>query len=323
MKNPVTIAILFMTILWGGCTDSILVKNRDIDPARLREQALDVVRLALVDESGQVKSNAVEVVATTGSKQLMPLVLRLLKDDSLAVRFAASAAIGDMRYSAGKYPVLGLMKDGNPNIRIAAAYALTRLGEKHYADVIRSATRSPEQVVRANAVLLLGKLGDKGNIGLLYQTLRDLDSSDSTKIQTLESIAKLGDEKVYQRLWALLISKYADDRVMGIKAMGALKTKDARDSLIKMLYDDITEVRLEAARQLAQLGDNTGRVEIEDYFKSNLRGFNKTSVANIIATMAIGRMGGDSLTRFLPGLLESKSMIIRLVAAQSVLLLTG
>lgn len=323
MKNPVIIAILFMTILWGGCTDSLTVKNRDIDPAKLREQALDAVRLALVDESGQIKSNAAEVVATTGSKQLMPLVIRLLKDDSLAVRFAASAAIGDMRYSAGKYPVRGLMNDSNPNIRIAAAYALTRLGEKRYADVIRSATRSPDQVVRANAVLLLGKLGNPDDLGLLYQTLRDLDSSDSTKIQTLESIAKLGDEKVYQRLWALLISKYADDRVMGIKAMGALKTKDARDSLIKMLYDDITEVRLEAARQLAQLGDNTGRVEIEDYFKSNLGGFNKTSVANIIATMAIGRMGGDSLTRFLPGLLESKSMIIRLVAAQSVLLLTG
>ncbi len=322
MKNPVIIAMLFMAIFLGGCTESLTVESRDIDPAGLRERALDTVRLALVDENGQIKSNAIEVVATTGSKQLMPLVIRLLKDDSLAVRFAASLAIGDVRYSAGKYPVRGLIKDSNPNIRIAAAYALARLGEKQYADVIRSAAMSPDQFVRANAVVLLGKLGDKNNLGLLYQTLRDPDSADSTKIQILESIAKLGDDKVYQRLWALLISKYADDRVMGIKAMGALKTKDARDSLIKMLYDDITEVRLAAARQLAILGDNTGRVEVEDYFKSNSGGFNETSVATIMATMAIGQMGGDSLTRFLPGLLESESRIIRLVAAQSVLLLT-
>ena len=180
---------------------------------------------------------------------------------------------------------------------------------------------SRDQTVRANAVLLLGKVGDRKDLDLLYSVLRDANSTYSVRLQVLEAIARLGNERIYERLWSLLISKFADDKVIGIRAMGALNTIDAKDSLVKMLYDDVPEVQLCAAEELGRLGDMSGQPNVWDYFTKQSPNLNKESVANILAARAIGRIGG-SLTGFLPGLLDSRSKAVRLNAALAVLLLT-
>mgnify|MGYP001110137148 CR=1 FL=1 len=53
-------------------------------------------------------------------------------------------------------------------------------------------------------------------------------------------------------LWTRLISAYADDRVMGIRAMGALGTPEAKNALTTMLDDPVPEVRLAAAEQVGR-----------------------------------------------------------------------
>ena len=90
-----------------------------------------------------------------------------------------------------------------------------------------------------------------------------------------------------------------------------------------MLNDDVGEVRLCAAEQLAQMGDLTGEQEVVAYFKTQSPDFNQSSPANIFATMAIGRMARASVTKYLPKLLKSRSKVVRLTAAQSVLVIVG
>jgi len=321
--------ICLLIISISGCYEKqvgldVYPENKSFNVYRLKEKATAIVREGLADQSGLTRSHAIEVVSETGEKELMPMVKKLLKDDSVAVRFAAALAIGDTKYFAGQSVLERLQNDNNENVRIGAAYALTKLGKNNLSNIIRKAIESKDQTVRANAVMLLGKLGNKKDLRLLYRILRDPESNHRVRIQAIEAIAMFGDEGAYRRLWALLISKYADDRVMGIHAMGALKTVDAKNAIIRMLDDDIVEVQLSAAEQLGILGDKTGQTEVLNYLMQTSRGLDAVSAnrANVLAAMAIGRIGSDSLSKFLPKFMNSKSKEVQLSAAQSVLLLT-
>ncbi len=324
-----TVLILLSMVLQAGCVeDQSLIKpgvvQSKADVSRLKSKALKIVREALADESGVIRSHAIEVIVTTQRRELMPQVLKLLADEYVGVRFTAGVAVGDMEYTPGEYMVKPMLEDPNPNAGIAAAYAMARLGRAGYADQIREMAMSEDQTVRANAALLLGKLGDKANLPLLYDVLRDPDSVDKVKFQVVESVARLGDEQIYKnKLWALLISKYADDRVMGIRGMGLLNTTDSKNAIITMLDDEVPEIRLCAAEQLARMGDLAGESEVIGYFKTQHPDINQAFVANIFATMALGRMTMAPGVEYLPRLLQSRSKVIRLTAAQSVLLLAA
>ena len=251
----------------------------------------------------------------------MPEVQRLLKDEFVPVRFTAALAVGDMEYRLAREPVKQLLKDPDENVRIAAAYAAARLGFPESFGLVRRAITSSNQTVRANAALLLGKSGDKKALKPLYWVLRDKNSDDRVRFQAVEAIATLGDERIYSRLWAMLISAYADDRVMGIKAMGALRTEQAKNALVTMLDDDILEVRLAAAEQLGAIGSSTGEPEVLDVFTRKLTaGMDKEGLerVNMLTALAIGQIGTAPLTKFLPRLLKDKSKIVRIAAAKAV-----
>jgi HEAT repeat protein len=209
-------------------------------------------------------------------------------------------------------------------VQLAAAYSLVKLGYPAFAERLREGVHHKDQTVRANAVLLLGKVGDRGDIDLLYSLLRDDSADEKVKFQAIESLARLKDARLYRsKLWALLISKYADDRVMGIRGMGALGTQDAKSAIMTLLGkdgDEVLEVRLCAAEQLGKLGDRSGHDEVAAYLASN-PDMNKPEVANLLAAMAIGRIGTPELVAYLPRVLNSRSDAIRLAGAQSALLL--
>lgn len=330
MKYACFITVILSLLFLGGCEDAVSTKPSITNVYNLRPQALEIARSGLKDEDGLIRSHAIEVVSATRTEELMPMVAVLLSDQSVAVRFAAAVAIGDSSYSPAAGAVKRLLDESNENTKMAAAYALVKLGKAEYGNIIRSLLKSENQTVRANAALLLGKLGDKNDTALLYQIMQDPYSLDKVKIQAIESIARLGDKNIYRgKIWALLISKQADDRVMGVRAMGALGTFEAKNAIATMLGndalagDDVLEVRLCAAEELGRLGDTTGTREILDYFTEKSPNIDDPSIANIIATMAIGRIGNPTLTKFLPRLMQSKSKKVQLSAAQSVLLLTN
>jgi HEAT repeat protein len=291
--------------------------------APLNAQATQIVREALVDNSPQVRTNAIEVVSTGRRAELMPIVVALVNDDSVPVRFALAIAVGDLRYYGGKKTIKKLFADKNQNVRIAAAYALTKLGEGDYTRMIREAIRSKDKTVRANAALLLGLLGNKKALNDLYWTLRAPDSDDRIRLQAVEAIAMLGDNKIYTKLWAMLISAYVEDKIMGIKAMGALGTPQASNALITMLDDEIVEVRLTAAEQLGALGQKTGEAEVLDFLRNP--DIKDDPLAqerrNTLAARAITRIGTPRLVHFLPTLLKNESIAVRLAAARAVFIL--
>ncbi len=308
-----------------GCGDS-LQKAPGPDTAliaSLKEQAIQIVDQELSHFDPRIRVAAIEVVAVTGQVELMPKVQQLLKDNFVPVRFAASVAVGDTKYRPAQSLVKQLLGDRNESVKIAAAYAITQLGSKEGFNVLRNAAAGADNLVRANAVWLLGKTGNMQALELLYWALEAKDSDYRTRLQAAEAIAKLGDERIYRKLWAMLISAYADDRVMGVRAMGALGTEQAKNALITMLDDDLLEVRLVAAAQLGTLGSKDGEPEVLDVFTKNLTHaldkMDDIERVNVLTALAIGQIGSPKLTKFLPRLLQNQSLFVRLAAARAVL----
>ena len=332
MKTTLCLCIVFLCLGLAGCDnpsgmDSGPVANKSVAKANmkvqtLRPQALEIVKNSLHHDNAYIRRDATEVVSNSNCREMMPDILTLLKDPATAVRFAATLAIGDMRCFGYEKQVNRLLNDSNENVQLAAAYTLEKLNQPAYHEKVRLAAKSQDQAVRGNAVLLLGKLGNRDDLDLLYKVLHDEDSVKWVRLQAVEAIASLGGERMYRsKLWALLISKSPEDRVMGIRGMGALASDEAANAILTMLQDDVPEVRLTAAEQLGRLGDDRGEEEVFRYFENN-PDLNTTNMANNMAVMAIGRIGSKRLQGFLPAALASQSEVVRLLAAQSILLLT-
>ncbi len=323
-KIKTLIFIILVMTVYGcdepkeGLTDTFDFSN----PNSLQTQAFQIVRNALSDNDPVARINAIEVVATTGQVRLMPRVQTMLQDQAAPVRFAAALAIGDTEYTIAKNSLAPLLKDQDPSVITATAYAMSRLGSSEYNEVLRQAIYNENPVVKANAALLLGKIGDKSALKQLYWALYDTNSDDRVVYQAAESIARLGDEGIYQKLWSMLISAYADVRVSGVRAMGMLGTRKSREALISMLDDTVLEVRLAAAAQLGKYGDDLGEPEVLDVFEKNLMiGLDGESIirVNVLTSLAIGQICTPNLIKFLPNLLKNESKFVRLAAAKAVL----
>ena len=290
------------------------------DPRQVR--AFEILRDGLVDAEALIRIHAIEAVVATRRQRLMPMVQRLLTDKSMPVRFAAAVAVGDLKYSIARNSVSLALKDPDHNVIIAASYAMGRLGDTEYYEVVRKALSSSDQTVRANAAFLLGRIGDPRVIELLKQVQQDRTSVDKVRFQALESRAELGDPTVLKKLWAMVYG-YSEDRMIGVRAMGALGGSKAREILVTKLDDEMLEVRLAAAEQLGKLGDRSGQQEVRDVFEKNLTaGLDERALEriNVLTAMAIGRICTPALTKYLPELMKDKSKSVCIAAAKAVLL---
>ncbi|MDD5064811.1 MAG: HEAT repeat domain-containing protein [Phycisphaerae bacterium] len=318
-------AVITFAVFTLGCNESL--RKETYPPAggsisELLPEANKIIQESLSDSDPLIRANTIEIIADTKQSKLMPRVQRLLEDDFVPVRFAAALAVGDLQYSLAENSVKRLLKDNDENVRIAADYATSKLGTGSGFSLVRQTVASSDQTVRANAALLLGKSGDKNSLKWLWWTLQNKDSDYKARFNAAEAIARLGDERIDEKLLAMLISTYADDRVMGIKAMGALGTEKAKNFLITKLDDDVLEVRLAAAEQLGMLGETIGEAEVLKVFTKDLTaGMNEEELerVNMLTALAIGQIRTASVTKFLPQLLKDESKLVRIAAAKAVI----
>ena len=315
-------AVLLAFVVFG-CNDSAQLTGYP-DASWINSlvpEATRIIREGLADKDPHMRAKAIEVVAETKQIKLMPKVQQLLNDDFVPVRFAAALAVGDTEYRFAKDSVKQLLKAPDENTRIAAAYAMKKLGYPESFGILGSALSSNDQTVRANATVLLGKSGEKSALELLYWVKNDEKSDPKVRFQAAEAIARLGDERIYSKLWTMLISKYIENRIMGIKAMGALGTVEAKNALTLKLNDNVLEIRLIAAEQLGMLGYDIGEPEVLDVFRKNLTARlndRERQRVKALTALVIGQIGTERLKKFLPGLLKDKSKSVRIAAAKAV-----
>jgi HEAT repeat protein len=328
--SSVTIALALAVSLIIGCNRTNQTAVAAAPAARssvtpLRPQAIETIKGAFASQQMVQCLYASEVVADTELREFTPNLRTLLRAKPVPIRFAAAMALGDMKSVVAKSDLQEALQDDDENVRMAAAYAMTRLGSgERYVKQIYEGLSSKDQTIRANSALILGKLRDPAALTALYWAMGDKDSREETRTQVAYSIAMIGDEKIYTTLWTLLINSYANYRIMGIEAMAALNDVQAKNAVYTMLRDSVLDVRLAAAEQLGVMHDSTGEKIVLDYLKHPDSSSDPVEIErrNVRAAKAIGSIGTAELAAFLPQLLQDKSAVVRLAAAKSVIQLS-
>ncbi|MFI4911267.1 MAG: HEAT repeat domain-containing protein [Sedimentisphaeraceae bacterium JB056] len=322
MKNKkVTILLLLSCVCCFAMDSRKAATNHKLTSPK--ERAVEVLESSMANPNPLIRMDAIESIVLCRCKQLYPLIEKSLVDPVDSVRFAASLAVGDLHYdkAAGKVDILFQSK--NMNEKIGAAYALIKLGDNDltYHKAIVSALQSTDSTISANAALIMGKLGSKKYTGLLRWALQTKISDDKTQIQAIESLGMLGYKDVDSKAWALMISKRADDRAMGIITMYRLATYDSMNAIKTMLDDDVIEVRLIAAGRLEALNDDSGIDIIQKFFEEDINTLTgqDRSRALIHALDAVRFSRDLKLAEYLPPFLYDDDAGVRIHSALSIL----
>jgi HEAT repeat protein len=289
------------------------------------QRAGQILQESLISTQPRLRGAGAEVVGSTRQLRFLATVRQLMRDPVVPVRFAAILAVGDTGYTPAHHDLVQICNEPGEdlNVRMAAAYALGRMGARDYTQLYLTQISHPDQTVRANAALLIGKGGHREALNQLYWALQDSRSSDRVHMQVVDSLAQLGDERIMERLWTRLISSYVDDRIDGVRGMGKLGTQQALEAVQTMLDDPEMEVRLAAAEQLGRAGDRHGEDVVLDIIKETLKSshpMDREQEIRILAmsAVAIAGIGTPSLTRYLDRYLTDDSPIVRLAGARAV-----
>ena len=185
-------------------------------------ESRDIVTAALKDSSLMVRALAAEASGKSGLTELIPLVVRLLSDDSSEVRRRATAAL----------------------VRLAG------VARETVADSAVQLSESDNPDCRLQSVKLFGALKESGHLTFL--------SKDEDYLVRREAIAALGELKAPEaagRLAMALADEEADVRLAAATALGWSGFIDESSALVLALDDSSQRVQAAAIKSLGRRGD--------------------------------------------------------------------
>jgi HEAT repeat protein len=271
---------------------------RSSDPL-LRGQAVDALRYLPPAEA---------------SKHLLPL----LDDAYRGVRFSAAMLAGERKLKDLYGPIRRLARtDTDPNVAVAARFALHKLGDRRLTHDIERLAVSQDPRVRGNVALALGLLGERSALKILRRMR--LDDDPLVRQQALEAMWRLGDDDALEGLVALTASRYADDKIIGALALAGPRRQVVRAHVRGLLAgEDVhTEVSLVAARAMGMLGSDEGYKIAQDGARS------KDPNQRFLAALALGAISRADAQDDLRKLLDDVEPNVRLAAASALLQLAN
>ena len=307
-----------------------------VDAQETVQRAEAVLRAAAEDEDPFTRAHAMEAMGQTLAQGGGDLYVKALADPSPPVRFAAAMAIGDSQYAPAKPHLQALMEDPDTPaaFQCALIYALHRLGETEYNKRLGPFLWEPDKWLRANTALVMGKIGHPSAIKPLKSLL--VDEQDVTvEINTIESLATLGDVAAGMRLLGYCRTPYIDQQLVAIRAIARLQPEGAEAELRDKLHDsDWPRVRVAAAGGLGRTGHPLDKgyayciralhqpMELltKAYPEAEIPESHAASLQEM-AAVALGWIGRPEAVNDLVPLLDSPRGSVRVASAMSILLL--
>lgn len=283
-----------------------------------RERAIREVIAASKSDDPFLRANAIEAMRPL-PERARPLVKLGVDDPRAVVRFAALMTAGELRMRDVAESAQRRLKDPSPSVRAAAIYACRVVGLSVDPTPLADMLASRDPSVRANAVMVVSRLGQPGAIAMIKGATRapmrraSAEERAITRVQVAEAVVRLGDERSLDAIRAAAYSPFDEVKVLAILTLGRLEDKAMAAALVPMLEDEPIEVRLAAARALGQMGEVNG-------LRSALEGSeSEQAPVRAQAAFALADIANPRSRDRLVALLEDPSAQVRLSAAAGVL----
>lgn len=206
----------------------------------------DLARQLIKDMDPQVRARAIRLFWENEDAGLVPIFLRLLKEDGDAeVRAAAANALGLFVY-------LGELEKIPAEIHHKIEDAL-----------LETATSAAEPLVRRRALESLGYSGREEVIPLIESAYQE--RSNEWVVSSLFAMGRSCDDRWKKQVLSKLHTPYEDIRSEAVHAAGELELASARPVLLDLLEDEEDlELRQEIIWALSKIGGEGVRNRLEE-----------------------------------------------------------
>ena len=198
-----------------------------------------LIRLALDDDDGRVRGQAVDALAEIDQEALERLLAEELGVDPDSADWAAVRAFAE---------ALGANR---PEFRMAAASALGRIGDEDGVRPLVRRLSDPDERVRQRVCYALGRIGDPRAVDQLTEQLDD--EAERVRQAAADALASIGNGTAMRALLALLDDEQAEIRRVAASALGEAGSAQPVPPLVEALRDEHGAVRQAAVFSVIRL----------------------------------------------------------------------
>jgi HEAT repeat protein len=249
-----------MLLLAGpACSSSLRRTLPPEDQARFRSAAMQTLKEAAFSNEPILRMHAIEAFQEVAPDDGVSSIEANLENGYAGVSFAALMALGAIRNADFVERIRIRAEDPDPNVVIAALYALHRLGDQsRTGELSEFLLNHRDARVRANAALVIGRLDEPKSVKLLHLALHK-EKKTAVKLQILEALATLGDRNAIERLIFDGYSAVPDQAARALMFLANARCMEAEDLFLYRLHSsEYPDIRLQAARGLGKLGRDDG-----------------------------------------------------------------
>ncbi len=296
------------------------------DQRGFRAVAIDLLYQASQSEHALLRAHAME--ATHGAPASAEVILAGgLADPNRGVRFSAAMTAGDLAL-ADLVPLLELLlHDASYSVRAAAAYALVKIGQDVDLTFLAEMLFSGNPELKANAAMVLGRLGNKSAIPLLKKAIGSgLNGVDPARarvveMQVAEALVELGSLAELQAIHAALFapSEQGELKALACQICGRLRDRAAYSTLMVLAIrtnqqQEAPEIRLLATEAIALIEPAETPTEVAIGYLGD-----PTPSLRALAALTLGSSGDLSLIPQLALLMQDENPSVQVAAATAIL----
>ena len=367
-------SIIIMSIVHSSSGFGQHSEMKTVDTVnKIRERCMAILEKAFASEDAFIRSAAVRAAGESEDTTLLPMLKKgsmdfyptarlfalqgikrvsndealnlakyLLADKNVWVKSAALAEIGNSKNQKTIPIIKPFLEDTDPMIRLAAAFALYRLGEKTYLSKITDSLTTGDVVNRYQAISYLGEIGSDEAIEHLVNLFDD--ERDEVTAYSLKAIGGNVKIEMLSNLKKLVLSPNPSVRHNALLLLGYLPATASLKTVKKYCNDEDSFVRLSSAISLHRLnseacmgtldsllGDRDfairssaarvmGEITIPNRMKllADMLG-DPNSRVRTAAVRAVGMVGGAEAFYLLAQMLDDPKEAIRAYAAGNLL----
>jgi len=203
-------------------------------------QAVDaLVRTAKEDDDEEVRGAAIDALDAIGADAIERLVAEMAGVDGGGADWVRAEAFVET------------LSADRPELRMAAANALRRLGDASALPALVETLDDPQPRVRSRAARACGAIGDESAADALAARLDDPVSH--VRREAADSLAAIGTERALAPLLDAVDDDNDEVRYAAVMALGGYQGAAAIDPLIDSLNDDSDVVRRAAVFSIVEL----------------------------------------------------------------------
>ncbi len=245
----------------GGCGTMPPLRGTISQEARtaFRYVAVRTLIDAGFSDDPSLRMHAIEALSEVAPEEGRQCIELNVENEYAGASFAALMAVGRIARTESIDRVRLRLEHSDPNVRIAALYALHRLDDgDRIAELADYLLNHRDARVRANAALAIGRLEEPSAVGPLRKAIKQ-EKKLLPRMQITEALAILGNQRATETLQYQGNSEYPDQATMALMFLGNARCVDAEELFRDRLFRaSFPEVRVAAARGLGRLGLEQG-----------------------------------------------------------------